>query len=71
MDDLKYYIEDIDGFEVSCPKCGKALEELAFFDLAIDIYKEKNKLMEIIQCEPRGCGHEGSLLDWLGFIRNF
>ena len=48
MDELKYYIEDIDAIFISCPKCGKNLEELAFFNLAIEIYKEKNKLMEII-----------------------
>ena len=71
MDELKYYIEDIDAILISCPKCGKNLEELAFLNLAIEIYNEKNKLMEIIQCEPKGCGYEGSLLDWVGFVRNF
>jgi hypothetical protein len=71
MDDLKYYIADIDGYLISCPKCGKELKELTFFNLAIEIYSEKNKLMEIIQCEPKGCDYEGGLLDWVGFIRNF
>ena len=71
MDDLKYYVEDLDSLIVSCPKCGEELKEFAFFDLALEIYKEQNKLMEIIECEPKGCGYDGHLLDWVGFARNF
>ena len=71
MENIRYYIEDIDECLVSCPNCGKELEEFTFFNLAIEIYKEKNKLMEIIQCEPKGCGYEGDLLHWVSFIRFF
>lgn len=71
MDDIKYYIEDIDSFSISCPKCDKKLEELTFYDLALRIYGEQNKLMAIIQCEPDGCGYEGGLLDWVGFMKDF
>ena len=71
MEEITYYIEDIDGYLISCPKCGKELEEFAFFNLALEIYKEKNKLMTLIHCEPKGCSYEGHLLDWVGFIRNF
>lgn len=71
MDELNYYIEDIDAIFISCPKCGNNLNEWAFFNLAIEIYIEKNNLIEIIQSEPKGCGYEGSLLDWVVFIKNF
>jgi len=71
MDGLRYYIEDIDELNVSCPNCDKALAELTFFNLAMEIYHKQNKMMKIIQCEPHGCGYEGSLLDWVGFIKNF
>ena len=71
MEEITYYTEDIDGFDVSCPKCRKTLKEKAFFNLAIDVYRKENKLINIIQCEPNGCNYEGNLINWVGFLRHF
>jgi hypothetical protein len=71
MENIKYYIEDIDAFLVACPACDKVLTELTFFNLALDIYNKKNKMMKIIQCDSNGCTYEGSLMEWVGFVKNF